>query len=105
MAIPKFEEFLYPFLLLLKDKDISSKEIKEKLISHFDLMGEDRQMKTKGGSAYQIDDHIGWCRQWLSRDNGLDGIALAQYMIEYNVGVSTRKTYEVKRLDTDYFEE
>lgn len=35
----------------------------------------------------------------------IDGIALAKYMIEFNVGVSTRKTYEVKRIDTDYFEE
>ena len=35
----------------------------------------------------------------------IDGIALAQYMIEFNVGVSTRKSYEIKRLDTDYFEE
>lgn len=67
MAIPKFEDFLYPFLLQLKDKDVSSKEIKEKLISHFGLTEEDRQLKTKGGSAFQIDDRIGWCRQWLRR--------------------------------------
>ena len=67
MAIPKFQDFLYPFLLQLKDKDISYKEIKEKLIIHFSLTDEDRQMKTKGGSAYQIDDRLGWCRQWLRR--------------------------------------
>ena len=47
MAIPKFEDFLYPFLLQLKDADMSSKDIKEKLIGHFSL--------------------IGWCRQWLRR--------------------------------------
>ena len=35
----------------------------------------------------------------------IDGIALAKYMIEFNVGVSIKKTYEVKRVDTDYFEE
>lgn len=67
MAIPKFEDFLYPFLLQLKEEDMSSKEIKERLISHFCLTDEDRQVKTKGGSAYQIDDRIGWCRQWLRR--------------------------------------
>jgi restriction system protein len=32
-------------------------------------------------------------------------MALAKYMTEFNVGVSTRKTYEVRRIDTDYFEE
>lgn len=26
-------------------------------------------------------------------------------MIEYNIGVSTRRKYIVKRIDTDYFEE
>jgi restriction system protein len=67
MAIPKFQDFLYPFLLQLKDADMSNKDIKEKLIGHFGLTDEDLQMKTKGGSAYQIDDRIGWCRQWLRR--------------------------------------
>ncbi len=67
MAIPKFEDFLYPFLLQLKDKDMSSKEIKDNIISFFGLTEEDRKIKTKGGSAYQIDDRIGWCRQWLRR--------------------------------------
>ena len=67
MAIPKFQDFLYPFLLQLKNTDMSNKEIKDNLISHFNLTEEDKQMKTKGGSAYQIDDRIGWCRQWLRR--------------------------------------
>ena len=67
MAIPKFEDFLYPFLSLLKESEMSSKEMKEKLIGHFGLTDEDLLLKTKGGSAYQIDDRIGWCRQWLRR--------------------------------------
>lgn len=35
----------------------------------------------------------------------IDGKELANYMIEFNVGVSLKKMYEVKRIDTDYFEE
>ena len=35
----------------------------------------------------------------------VDGQELAELMIEYNLGVSTQKTYEVKRIDTDYFNE
>ncbi len=35
----------------------------------------------------------------------IDGALLARYLIEYNVGVSCYKTYELKRIDTDYFEE
>lgn len=35
----------------------------------------------------------------------IDGEQLAQYMIDYNVGVSTVSVYEVKKVDTDFFEE
>ena len=35
----------------------------------------------------------------------LDGQKLTQLMIEYNLGVSTQKTYRVKRIDSDYFPE
>lgn len=34
----------------------------------------------------------------------IDGITLSQYMIDYNLGVSTKDTYEVKKMDLDYFE-
>ena len=35
----------------------------------------------------------------------VDGKALAGLMIDYNVGVSTRAVYEVKAVDTDFFDE
>lgn len=35
----------------------------------------------------------------------IDGEQLCKYMIEYNLGVSTRQVYEIKQLDRDYFEE
>ncbi len=35
----------------------------------------------------------------------IDGNELANLMIEYKVGVSVKKNYEVQRLDSDYFEE
>ena len=35
----------------------------------------------------------------------IDGIKLAKYMVEFNLGVTVKKTYEVKRIDSDYFEE
>lgn len=35
----------------------------------------------------------------------IDGQTLAQLMIEHNVGVSTVNTYEVKKVDSDYFAE
>ena len=35
----------------------------------------------------------------------IDGDQLAQLMIEHKVGVSVEKTYEIKRVDSDYFAE
>ena len=89
MAIPKFQDFLYPFLLQLKDKDVSNKEM--------------------GGCRVTASTFTQGARESVSKATSkivlIDGIALAKYMIEFNVGVSTRKTYEVKRIDTNYFEE
>jgi len=35
----------------------------------------------------------------------IDGKQLAEYMIDHDIGVSTTKTYEIKRVDSDYFAE
>ena len=35
----------------------------------------------------------------------IDGEMLAQLMIDYNIGVTLQQTYEVKRIDNDYFGE
>ena len=34
----------------------------------------------------------------------IDGEQLAQYMIDYNLGVSVQNTYEIEKLDSDYFD-
>jgi len=35
----------------------------------------------------------------------IDGDELAELMIDHGIGVATAATYEVKRIDSDYFEE
>lgn len=35
----------------------------------------------------------------------IDGVALVNLMIDYNLGVSTYNTYELKKIDQDYFQE
>jgi restriction system protein len=35
----------------------------------------------------------------------IDGPTLARYMIDFGLGVSTVATYEIKRIDSDYFDE
>ena len=35
----------------------------------------------------------------------IDGERLAQHMIDFNIGCTTQQIYELKKVDTDYFEE
>ena len=35
----------------------------------------------------------------------IDGEQLCKFMIEYNLGVAVRQTYEIKQIDRDYFDE
>ena len=98
MAIPKFEDFLFPFLTQLKDKDVSSKEMKEALVQYFGLTEEDCLLRTKGGSAFQIDDRIGWVRQWLRRALFIEIPVRGTYRI-------TKRGADYLKIDTDYFEE
>ena len=67
MAVPIFEKFLYPFLYSLKDGELTLKELREKLISHFNLSTDDIQIKTKSGNTTQFNDRIGWSRQYFRR--------------------------------------
>lgn len=67
MSVPKFEEFLYPFLSLIKDQDLSSKDMREALIAHFGLTDADCALKTKSGTNTQVNDRINWVRQYLRR--------------------------------------
>jgi restriction system protein len=50
---------------------------------------------TEGAKKYAKENHIVL----------VDGIKLAELMIEYNLGVGTVQTFEIKKIDTDYFSE
>lgn len=67
MAIPKFEDFLFPFMMHLTDQDSNKADMVSVLSDFFNLTEEDKKLKTKGGSSYQIYDRIGWSLQWLRR--------------------------------------
>jgi len=67
MSVPKFEEFLYPFLVCIKDKDMTTKEMKTALVNHFKLSDEDCALMTKSGTSTQVSDRINWVRQYLRR--------------------------------------
>ena len=90
MAIPKLEQFLYPFLLQLRDKDKKKDEIKEALIKHFNLTKEECIQKTNRGSTFVIDSHLGWVRQWLRRAMFIE--------------IPTRGTYRITQRGREYLD-
>ncbi len=47
---------------------------------------------------------INYAAQISSRIILIDGPKLAQLMTDYNVGVTPRRLYEIKRIDHDFFE-
>lgn len=92
MAVPKFQDFLYPFLRLLKDRDMTKADITSALISHFSLTEEDCAVRTRSGSLTQLSDRIGWCVQWLRRAEFIEIVTRATYRIT-PVGVKYLSTH------------
>jgi restriction system protein len=50
-------------------------------------------------------DALASVREYSSRIILIDGTTFADYMIDHGVGVSVASTYEIKKVDTDFFEE
>jgi restriction system protein len=50
-------------------------------------------------------DALASVREYSSRIILIDGSDLADYMIDHGVGVSVASTYEIKKIDSDFFEE
>ena len=48
---------------------------------------------------------IDYAKQMDTKIVLIDGEKLSQYMIDYNLGVSVQNVYEIKKIDSDYFEE
>lgn len=65
--VPTFEKFLYPFLLSLKDGELTINQMREKITDYFHFTEEDLQVRTKSGRVTQVNDRIGWARQYFRR--------------------------------------
>lgn len=92
MAVPKFQDFLYPFLYLLKDKKMTKADITSALIKHFSLTEEDCAIRTRSGSLTQLSDRVGWCVQWLRRAEFIEIVTRATYRITH-VGLEYLNTH------------
>lgn len=67
MAVPIFEDFLYPFLLATSKKDMTVSEMRQYIVDYFNLSDEDCSQRTKNGNTTQVVDRLNWVRQYLRR--------------------------------------
>lgn len=67
MALPIFEEFLYPFLLATSKRNMTLSEMREYIVDYFHLTDEDCSLRTKSGNTTQVADRLNWVRQYLRR--------------------------------------
>lgn len=67
MAIPIFEDFLYPFLNATNSKDMTTSEMRQFIVNHFQLTDEDCNLRTRSGNTTQVADRLNWVRQYLRR--------------------------------------
>lgn len=67
MALPIFEDFLYPFLLATGSKDMTISEMRQYIIDYFHLSDDDCNLLTKSGNTTQVTDRLNWVRQYLRR--------------------------------------
>ena len=67
MAVPIFEDFLYPFLTATNNKDMTVSDMRQYMIEHFHLTDEDCSQRTKSGNTTQVSDRLNWVRQYLRR--------------------------------------
>lgn len=67
MAVPIFEDFLYPFLLATNSKEMTISEMRQYIINYFHLTEEDCNLRTKSGNTTQVSDRLNWVRQYLRR--------------------------------------
>jgi restriction system protein len=56
-------------------------------------------------TSWYSNDALDFVKNLDSKIVLIDGEMLTELMIEYNLGVSTYKSFELKRIDSDYFEE
>ncbi|MGI5174387.1 restriction endonuclease [Treponema sp. OMZ 840] len=68
MAIPTYEECMLPLMKIAEDgKEHLFKETIDTLITRFNLTDEEKQQLLPSGSAFVINNRIGWARTYLTK--------------------------------------
>jgi restriction endonuclease Mrr len=128
MTIPDFQSIMLPLLETARDgNERSMADFRDVLAGVFGLSAEEREDLLPSGTQPVFTNRVAWACIYLQRAGLLerprrgryriteyvnnidskiiliDGRRLAELMIEHNVGVSTVASYQIKKIDSDYF--
>ncbi|WP_028515198.1 restriction endonuclease [Ruminococcus flavefaciens] len=85
MAVPKFYEFLKPFLITLKDGEIhKSKEVQSILAKKMKLTDIDLQEMLPSGKQSVFNNRVAWARTYLDKAGLVETPSRGQYRITDN---------------------
>lgn len=105
MAVPIFEDFLYPFLLATNSKDMTTSEMRQYIINYFHLTEDDCNLRTKGGNTTQVSDRLNWVRQYLRRALMIDIPERGVYRITQRGRIYLNKHNTLRKQDLMQYEE
>ena len=95
MPIPDYQTLVLPLLRLTRDgAEHPFRDVVDALATDFQLSDEERSELLPSGTAHVFGSRVGWARSYL----------LTSLMVDHNVAVAKTGTYELKKIDTDYFE-
>ncbi|MCR4290070.1 MAG: hypothetical protein NUV86_07410 [Candidatus Scalindua sp.] len=107
MTIPDYQTVMLPLLEHLGDKEEkSTRETLDALASRFNLTEEEKKELLPCGQQPIFSKEAQEYASLIENKIVLiDGEELSTYMIDLDIGVSKVASYEIKRVDSDYFTE
>lgn len=82
MAIPDFQSFFYPTLLMSKDgEEHSLNDLREYLTNYFNLTDEEKSERVPSGTQTKFDNRIYWTKSYFSKAKLIDNTKRAHFKI------------------------
>lgn len=99
MAIPGYQEFMYPFLKQLEDtREYNLQDLYSLLANHFQLTDEEIAELLPSGKQTLLKNRIGWARTYLSKAGLIKVVRRAVFQIT-DEGLKVLKDPSIVRID------
>ncbi|MCF3944910.1 restriction endonuclease [Oceanobacillus alkalisoli] len=102
MSIPGYQEFMYPFLQILKDgREHRLRDLYKKLADHFNLAEEEVAQKLPSGRQTILHNRVGWARTYLNKAGLIKVISRGVFRISEE-GLKVVNDPQVNQIDNKF---